>query len=152
MSKRKTERLLEEVRRMAERLGEGDSSLNHEEVRNELRATGIDPDELKARFHEAAKRMAEQERLANRFVPLSLRQAIDATKPGDQVPKDPGAARVFAERWLDKFRSIFELPADLAVARAYRKSESLSETDQIELDQLEEELKKRVKKENERKL
>jgi len=152
MSKRKTERLLEEIRRMAERLGEGDSALNHEEVRNELRETGIDPDELKARFHEAAKRLAERERLANRFVPLSLKQAIDATRHGDQVPNDPGAARVFAERWLNKFRLLFELPEDLQVARAYRKSENLSETDQMDLDQLEKDLKEKVKKENERKV
>src|SRR5712691_3203282 len=151
MSKRKTERLLEEIRRMAERLGGGDSALSREEVRNELRETGIDPDELKARFHEAAKRLAERERLANRIVPLSLKQAIDATRPGDQVPNDPEAARVFAERWLDKFRSLFALPADLEVTRAYRKSEDLSKTDQMDLDQLEEELKENVKKENERK-
>ena len=151
MSKRKTERLLEEIRRMAERLGEGDSTLSREEIRDELRETGIDPDVLKARFHETAKRLAERERLANRFVPLSLKQAIDATRPGDQVPNDPEAAVLFAERWLDKFRSLFALPKDLEVARAYRKSEDLSEADQMDLDQLEEELKEKVKKENERK-
>jgi hypothetical protein len=151
MSKQKTERLLEAIRRMADHLGESDTALSQEEVRNELRETGIDPDELKLRFHEAAKRLAERERLAKRFVPLSLKQAIDATRPGDQAPSDPEAGRVFAERWLDKFRSLFVLPVDLEVVRAYRKSEDLSETDRIGLDQLEEELKDKVKKENERK-
>jgi hypothetical protein len=151
MSKRKTERLLEEIRRMAERLSESDSSLSREEVLKELRETGIDPDNLKSRFHQAAKQLAEKERLADRMVPLSLQQAIDSTRPNDRMPRDPGAAGVFAERWLDKFLSSFSLPPNVEVVRAYHRSGDLSESDQADLDRLEAELREKVKKENERK-
>jgi len=39
MSKEKTDRFLEEVRRIAQDLGEGDESLSSEEVRAHLRET-----------------------------------------------------------------------------------------------------------------
>jgi hypothetical protein len=149
MSKRKTERLFEEIAQMAAHLGEGDESLSRDEARNELRETGIDPDELKARFHEMAKRLAERERLANRPVPLPLKQAIDATRPGDEMPSSPTSARIFADRWLDRFRSAFTLPANLEAARAYRKTGDVSELDERDLDRLERELKEKVRRENE---
>ena len=148
MSKRKTERLFEEIAQMAAHLGEGDESLSRDETRNELRETGIDPDELKARFHEMAKRLAERERSADRPVPLSLRQAIDATRPGDEMPSNPASARIFADRWLERFRSAFTLPANLEAARAYRRTGDVSELDKRELDRLERELKEKVKREN----
>jgi len=151
MSKKKTERLFDEIRRMAERLSEGDSSLSPEEVRNELRQGGIDPDDLKARFHKAAMQMTERERFADRIVPLSLRQAIDTTRPDNQMPREPATALAFAERWLAKFASSFALPSNIEVARAYRKSGELSESDKRDLDTLEQQLKEKVKKENERK-
>jgi hypothetical protein len=151
MSKQKTERLIEEVRRMAEQLGEDDVTLSQEQVISHLRETAVNPDELKARFHEAAKKLGERERSANRSAPLLLRQAIDTTRPEDQLPNDPMAAISFVERWLDKFTSSFVLPSNLDVGRAYRKSEDLSDPDQADLDRLEKELKEKVKKENERK-
>lgn len=151
MSKRKTERLFEEIGQMAAHLGEGDESLSRDEARDQLRETGIDPDELKARFHEMAKRLAERERLAERPVPLSLKQAIDATRPGDQMPSNPASARTFADRWLDRFRSAFILPPNLEAARAYRKTGDVSQLDKKDLDRLERELKEKVKRENERK-
>jgi hypothetical protein len=148
MSKRKTERLVEGVRRMGEQLGENDANLNLEEVRKELRESGIDLDEARARFHRTAKKIAERERLADRTVPLSLKQAIDATRPDDEMPHDSSMASAFAERWIDKFRSCFVLPTNIEVARAYRKSGDLLDSDGQELDRLEKELKERVKKEN----
>jgi hypothetical protein len=151
MSKQKTERLLEEVRRIAENLGEGDESLGSEQVRAHLRETGVNPDELKARFHQAALKIAERERLAKRAVSFLLKQAIDTTRPDDQLPHDISAAKAFAERWLDKFVSAFVLPDNFQVSRAYRKSDDLSVLDKAELDRLEEELRQKVKKENERK-
>jgi len=148
MSKRKTERLFEEIRQMAERLSEGDESLSRDDVRDHLRGTGTDPDELKARFHEVAKRLAERERLADRPVPLSLKQAIDATRPGDELPSNPASARAFADRWLDRFRSAFTLPPNLETVRAYRKTGDVSHLDQNDLDRLEQELKEKVKREH----
>jgi hypothetical protein len=151
MSKQKTEQFLEEVRRIAQSLGEGDESLSPEQVRAHLRESGVDPDSLKARFHQAALKLAERERLANRSVSLLLKQAIDTTRPDDRLPNNISAARAFAERWLDKFSSAFVLPANFQVSRAYRKSDDLSDLDKADLDRLEDELKQRVKKENERK-
>jgi hypothetical protein len=151
MSKQKTEQFLEEVRRIAQNLGEGDESLSPEEVRTHLRETGIDPDELKARFHQAALKLAERERLANRIVSSLLKQAIETTRPDDELPRDISLARAFAERWLDKFASAFALPVNFQISRAYRKSDDLSDLDKADLDKLEEELKRRVERENERK-
>jgi hypothetical protein len=96
-------------------------------------------------------KLAERERSANRSVSLLLKQAIDTTRPDDQLPHDISAARAFAERWLEKFLSAYVLPANFQVSRAYRKSDDLSDLDKADLDRLEEELKQRVKKENERK-
>lgn len=149
MSKRRTERLLEVIRRMAAQLEEGDESLSRDELRDHLREAGVNPDELRARFHQMARRMAERERLANRPVPLALEQAIDATRPEDQMPSNPASARIFADRWLDRFSSAFVIPSNLEAARAYRKTGDVSEVDQEELDRLEQELKEKVKKENE---
>jgi hypothetical protein len=151
MSKQKTEGFLEEIRRIAHDLGEGDESLTPEQVRAHLLEVGVNPDELRARFHEAALKLAQRERLGNRPVSLLVKRAIDTTRPDDELPHDISAARAFAERWIDKFRSATALPADFQVARAYRKSDDLSDADVADLDRLEEDLKQRVKKENERK-
>src|SRR5580693_9211093 len=86
MSKRKTDQFFEEVRRFAKNLGEEEESLSPEQVRARLRETGIDPDQLKAHFHEAALKFAKRETLANRYVPLLLKQAIDTTRPDHQFP------------------------------------------------------------------
>lgn len=150
MSK-KREQFLEEVRRIAQNLGQGDESLSPEQVRAHLRETGVDPDELKARFHQEALKLAEKERLAKRFVSSLLKQAIDTTRPDDELPHDISSARAFADRWLDKFASAFVLPANFQISRAYRKSDDLSDLDKADLDQLEEDLKRRVEKENDRK-
>jgi hypothetical protein len=79
-----------------------------------------------------------------------MKRAIDTTRPDEQFPLDISAARAFAERWLDSFLSTFVLPASFQVSRAYRKSDDLSDLDKADLDRLEEELKRKVKNENER--
>jgi hypothetical protein len=149
MSKKKTDRLFDDICNMAKHMAESDEVLTAEEVRKELRETGVDPDDLKSRFHESVKHLAERERLANRAVPLSLKRAVDSTRPVGQLPSDPVAATTFAERWLEKFRSTFALPTNLESARAYRALDDISEPDQKGLDELEAELKAKVKKENE---
>lgn len=148
MSKRDTERLLDEIAKMAAQLGQGDESLSGDEVRSQLREGGIDTEVLKVRFHEMAKRLAERERQADRPVPLSLKQAIDATRSGGEMPTNPVSARAFAERWLERFCSAFTVPQNLEPARAYRKTGDVSERDTKELDRLERELKEKVQREN----
>lgn len=149
MSKQKTDRYFEEIKRIARDIGEGEETLSPEQVRVRLHETGVDPDELKARLHQAALKLAEKERLANRSVSTLLKQAIDTTRPDDQFPHSPSAAATFAQRWLDKFTSPFVLPTNFEVQRAYRNSTELSEFDKSDLDQLEERLKRKVKEENE---
>ena len=149
MSKKKTERLFDEISEVTKAITEGDEALTVEEVRADLCATGVDPDDLRARFHERVKQLAERERLANRTVPQSLKRAIDSTQPTEQLPNDPIKATEFANQWLEKFSSAFVLPPTLESARAYRALDDLSAPDQKALDELEEELKDKVKKENE---
>ena len=49
-------------------------------------------------------------------------------------------------RWLERFGSGFAIPDQLEVARAYRKSGEVSDSEQTDLDALEEDLKERIKK------
>jgi hypothetical protein len=149
MSKQKTERFFEQVRRIAQDIGEGEEALTPEQVRARLRETGVDPDSLKARLHEVALKLAEKERLANRSVSPLLEQAIDTTRPEGQFPHSPAVAATLAQRWLDKFTSTIVLPTNLEVQRAYRNSDDLSDFDKADLDQLEQRLKQKVKEENE---
>ena len=148
MSKRDTERLLDQIRRMAERLTEGDDVKATSQLAGDLRQSGIDPDVLKQRFHEAAKAIATRERAAGRPAPLALQQAIDQTAPDDVVPSDNRAAEAKMSRWLDKFSTPFALPADLESARAFRKSGEVAPNEQAELDELEDRLKKDIRKEH----
>jgi hypothetical protein len=148
MSKRDTERLLDQIRRMAERLTEGDDAKATSQLAGDLRQSGIDPDVLKQRFHEAAKAIAARERTAGRPAPLALQQAIEQTAPDDVVPLDNRAAEAKMSRWLDKFSTRFALPADLEGARAFRKSGEVAPNEQAELDELEDRLKKDIRKEH----
>ena len=120
------------------------------------RNRGIDPDALRARFHHSATQIAKREQAASRPVPLALQQAIEATRPADR-PEDQFedqsesqsiTAIKIADHWLDRLLSPLGFSSNLETARAYRKSSQLSKSDQQELDQLESELKERVKKTN----
>jgi hypothetical protein len=122
MPKRDTERLFDQIRQMADRLTEGDDAKATSQLASDLRQSGIDPDVLKRRFHEAARAIAARERAAGRPAPLALQQAIEQTAPDDVVPSDNKAADAKMSRWLDKFSAPFALPADLEAARAFRKS------------------------------
>jgi hypothetical protein len=146
MSKRDVERMFEEVREMAERLTAGEEKLATSQLADQLRQSGIDPDALKKRLHEAVKGIAARERAAGRVSPLAVQQAIEQTAPDDVIPSSPKAAEEKMGRWLERFGSGFSLPDQLEVARAYRKSGDVSGSDQADLDSLEEDLKERIKK------
>ena len=148
MSKRNTERLFDQIRQMADRLTEGDDAKATSQLAGDLRQSGIDPDVLKRRFHEAAKAIAARERAAGRPAPLALQQAIEQTAPDDVMPSDNRAAEAKMSRWLDKFSAPFALPADLEAARAFRKSGEVAPDEQSELDELEDQLKKDIRKEH----
>jgi Zn-dependent peptidase ImmA (M78 family) len=155
MSKPNNQPLAEDILRLADSLVD-DPIANVDELRCQLREGGIDPDALRARFHHAATRIAEREQAASRPVPLALQQAIEAMRPAggpedqfeDQSESQSVTAIRIADHWLDRFLSPLRFPSNLETARAYRKSSQLAKSDQQELDQLESELKERVKKTN----
>src|ERR1700735_2746819 len=151
MSKPNNEPLAEGILRLADSLAD-DNATNDDELRRQLQESGIDPDALRARFHHSATQIAKREQVARRSVPLALQQAIEATRPADSPEDQAGdqsdnALRI-ADHWLDRLLSPLRFPSNLETARAYRKSSQLATSDQQELDQLESELKERVKKTN----
>ena len=151
MSKPSNQPLAEDILRLADSLVD-DPIANVDELRRQLREGGIDPDALRARFHHSATQVAKREQAASRPVPLALQQAIEATRPADG-PEDQSetqsvtAIRI-ADHWLDRLLSRLRFPSNLETARAYRKGSQLAKSDKQELDQLESELKERVKKTN----
>ena len=146
MSKRDVEQISKEVWELAERLTAGDEGLAITQIANRLRETGVDPDALTERFHEAARAVAERERLAKRVPPLVLQQAIEQTAPPDVLPASQGAADRKMDSWLGRFVGGGVPQIDLNVARAYRKSDDLDSGDQADLDNLAEQLKAKVKR------
>jgi Zn-dependent peptidase ImmA (M78 family) len=155
MFKPNNEPLAEDILRLADSLVD-DPIANVDELRCQLRERGIDPDALRARFHHSATQIAKREQAASRPVPLALQQAIEATRPADgpedqfedQSESQSVTAISIADHWLDRLLSPLRFPSNLETARAYRKSSHLANSDQQELDQLESELKEKVKKTN----
>ena len=146
MPKRDTERLFEQIQKMADRLTAGDDAKSASQLAGDLRQSGIDPDFLKKRFHEAAKQLAARERAAGRPAPLALQQAIEQTAPDDVIPSDARTAEAKMSRWIERFSGSFALPADLEALRAFRKSGEVAPDEQSELDELEDQLKKDIRK------
>ena len=155
MCKPNNEPLAEDILRLADSLAD-DSIENVDELRRQLREGGIDPDALRARLHQSATQVAKREQAASRPVPLALQQAIEATRPtggpddqseGQSESQSVTAIRI-ADHWLDRLLSPLRFPSNLETARAYRKGSQLAKSDKQELDQLESELKERVKNTN----
>jgi Zn-dependent peptidase ImmA (M78 family) len=155
MSKPNNEPLAEDILRLADSLAD-DNAPNNDELRRQLQEAGIDPDGLRAQFHRSVTQIAKREQAASRPVPLALQQAIEATRPArgtedqseDQSESQSVTAIRIADHWLDRLLSPLRFSSNLETARAYRKSSQLAKSDQQELDQLESELKERVKKTN----
>jgi Zn-dependent peptidase ImmA (M78 family) len=155
MSKPNNQPLAEDILGLADSLVDQPIA-NVDELRLQLREGGIDPDALKARFHHSASQIAKREQTASRPVPIALQHAIEATRPADgaeerfedQSESQSVTAIRIADHWLDRFLSPLRFSSNLETARAYRKSSQLAKSDQQELDQLESELKERVKKTN----
>jgi Zn-dependent peptidase ImmA (M78 family) len=153
MSKPNNEALAEDILRLADSLMD-DNPTNEDELRRQLREGRIDPNALRARFHHSVTQVAKREQAASRPVPIALQQAIEATRPadgrGDQFEDQSESQSVtairIADHWLERLLSPLRFPSNLETARAYRKSSQLAKSDQQELDQLESELKDRVKK------
>ncbi len=153
MSKPNNQPLAEDILRLADSFVD-DPVANVDGLRRQLREEGIDPDALRARFHHSATQIAKREQAASRPVPLALQQAIEATRPADgpedqfedQSESQSVTAIRIADNWLNRLVSPLRFSSNLETARAYRKSSQLAKSDQQELDQLESELRERVKK------
>ncbi len=149
MSKKDFERLCAQIEQMADRLKEGEEGKSSSQIASDLRQSGIDPDNLRHRFYEAARAIATRERAAGSPAPLALQQAIEQMAPEEQIPADSKTAESKMTRWLEKFSAPFALPGDLDVAHAFRKRGEVTEGDQAELDELEQRLKDEIKKDHE---
>jgi len=149
MPKRDLERLFESVQQMAEQLTKGDDQRGSAQLANDLRQSGIDPEQLRSRLYQTAKQLAAKERAAGRPAPIALQQAIEQVAPDDVIPSNETAAKSKMERLLDKFSAPFTLPEQLETARAWRKRGDVAEDESADLDVLEKELKDRLKKEHE---
>lgn len=148
MPKRDVERLFEAVQEMADRLGEGEEHLTSAQLATELRQSGVDPQLLRQRLHEALKAIAQRERLARRHAPIAIRQAIEKLAPDDIMPSSEPAAQSKMERWLQKFSDTFVLPENIETARAYRKTGDVSADEEADLNELEQQLKDDIKKQD----
>jgi hypothetical protein len=149
MAKRDVERMFDQVRELADRITAGEERLGASQLADQLRRSGIEPDVLKRRLHDAAKAIAARERAAGRVAPLGVQQAIEQTAPDDVIPSSPKAAEEKMRRWLERFGSGFDVPDQLEVARAYRKSGDVSDPELADLDDLERELKEAIRKRHE---
>ena len=145
MPNRDLQRLQDQIREMAQRLTDGEEYLAFAELGEELRQSGIDPEQLKRRFYEAARDIATRERSANRPAPRSLRQAIDQFAPDGIMPRDEKTAVSRMTRWLDGLTAPLLPPDQFEAARAYRKAGDVSDEEKTDLDELEKRLKDEIR-------
>lgn len=150
MAKKDREKFLERVRADAERFCPDLDSLGTPEVNDLLSAAGADVELLRKRLNESVKKLVVTQRLKGHKVPGYLQDALDMTSADDAPAKNPKIAVEKATRWLNGFvDKVIPPPNRIVVQRAYRKTGTLSGKDADLLDQLEEKLKKSVKRENE---
>jgi hypothetical protein len=147
MTRKELERLLAEAASLADRLTEPLETLSSDELDGALAEAGILPDELRTAFHERLRSLESRLNEAGKNVPISLLRVIAATAPVEQLAQtNPRAAESRLRGWLRGFthRVATMAPARLPeIARAYRKTEGLSDNDSRLLDELETELKGR---------
>ncbi len=150
MPKKDRQRLHDQIRETAKQLTEEEEHLTASQLGEELRRSGIDPEKLKQKFYEVAREIAERERAAGRPAPSYLQQAIDQFSPDDVMPHDEKAAVSKMQRWIQKLSDSFSLPEQFESQRAYRKSGEVSEEEKTDLNDLEQQLKDEIQKENDR--
>lgn len=144
MPKRHLQRLQDQIREMAQRLTDGDEKLASAELGEKLRQSGIDPEQLKRRFYEAAQEITTRERSANRPAPRSLQQAIDQFAPDGIMPRDEKTAVSKMARWLNGLTAPLLLPDQFEAAHAYRKAGEVADEEKTDLDELEKRLKDEI--------
>jgi hypothetical protein len=147
MTKKELEQLLAEAAGLAERLTEPLENHSSAELDVALGEAGTNARVLRAAFHERVKSLESRLNEAGKTVPKSLLRIIAATAPVEQLARtNPKAAESQLRDWLRGFTHGIATMAprpQLTVARAYRKTDMLSDNDSRLLDDLESELKAR---------
>jgi hypothetical protein len=147
MTRKELERLLAEAASLADRLAEPLEGLSSDELDVALAEAGSNPHQLRAGFHERLRSLESRLSQSGKTVPRSLVRAIEATAPVDQLAqRNPKAAEGRLRLWVRGFAlGVAPLTPARApqIARAYRKSDALSDNDSRLLDELESELKER---------
>lgn len=147
MTRKELERLLEQAASLAERLTEPLEALSSDELDVSLAEAGTNPGQLRAGFHERLRSLESRLSQAGKTVPRLLARVIETTAPLEQLAQsNPKAAEGHLRLWVRAFTHGVALmtptPAP-EIARAYRKSDALSDNDSRLLDELESELKER---------
>jgi molybdopterin converting factor small subunit len=150
MTKKNREKFFERVRADAERFCPDLNSIEKSEISELLSAVGTDVDALRKRLNESARKLALAQRQKGNKVPAYLQDVIDMTGEPQETAKNPRIAVEKAMKWLDSFLDkVVPVPKEVTVQRAYRRAGDLSRKDVAALDELEEKLKDKVKKEHE---
>ena len=120
-----------------------------------LRKAGIEPEELKARFHQRFDRLAKGYAAKGQRVPPLLKQALADFRPGllhSSAERELlRAAQSAVRRLLKQVKHIpdlLEKTPNLTFAAAYRKKKELSERDKNLLDEIARNLESRAKSGN----
>lgn len=147
MTRKELERLLAEAAALADRLTEPLEALSSDELDLSLAEAGNNPGQLRAAFHERLRSLESRLNEAGKTVPRSLARVIEATAPVEQLAqRNPKAAEGRLRLWVRGFtHGVAPMIPSRApeIARAYRKSDALSDNDSRLLDDLESELKER---------
>lgn len=150
MTKKNREKFFERVRADAERFCPDLNSIDKSEISELLSAAGTNVDSLRKRLNESAKKLALTQRQKGNRVPAYLQDVIDMTGTLNEAAKNPKIAVERAMKWLDGFvNRVVPAAQEITVQRAYRKAGDLTHRDAAALDELEEKLKDKVKKEHE---
>ena len=122
------------------------------EAKELLRDAGIEPEELKARFHQRFDRLAKDYAAKGQRVPPLLKQALADFRPGLLHSRTEREllreAQSAVRRLLEHAKLIPELlqkTPDLTFAAAYRRKKQLSDHDKNLLDEIARNLENRKK-------
>ena len=145
MPKDHVREVFKEIRDLVERL-HSDDDLDIEDVRGNLEVAGFDTTKMRARLHDAALELARAQRRAGEAAPQYLKQVIDAMAPGGELPADRRKAIDKMKDWIGSLGEPVRPVSGIEVARSYRKSGAVFESDQAQLDEFERKLKERAKR------
>ena len=148
MPKDHVRKIFKQTRDLVERL-HPDDDLDIDDIRGNLEAAGFDTAKLRIRLHEAASELTRACRRSGKPAPEYLKQVREATAPLEKLPSDPRKATDKMKGWIGSLGKPVWPASELKVARAYRKSGTVSESDRAKLDELEDKLKERAKRPDE---